>query len=208
LPLLYWLYASAVYEVSRSAMLRGIHGAAPLIAALVLAATALYPGHLIAPSRVHADVVPIGLEAIEHTASFAGSQRERALQLLQIAEQGLLPEDVRIGARAAGVVPYYTGFYTVDMWGLNDVYVAHEAESSEAVPAHRKAAPVAYLREKRLDMIEAEDGFVRPLQGLNLARYCRRDVRCLKAGPYVLLFETTLDPAAFARRFARFEILR
>lgn len=205
LPLLYWLYACAVFEVGRSAMLRRLHAAAPSTAAVVLALAAVYPGHLIAPSRVHAEVVPIGLEAIEHTARFAASQRERALQLLQLVEQGLLPDDVRIGARAAGVVPYFTRFYTVDMWGLNDAYVAHEVEPSEAVPAHRKAAPAAYLREKRLDMIEAEDGFIRPLQGLNLARYCRAEVRCVKAGPYVLLFETTLGPAAFAERFARFE---
>jgi arabinofuranosyltransferase len=207
LPLFYWLFASSLAEVARSSWLADRHRYAPIAAAVALAVFGTFPGRMISPARVQAEVVPIGLEAIEHTRAFAEGQRERALQMREIVEQGLLPDDLRIGTRAAGVFPYFTGFYTVDIWGLSDTFVAHEVEPTENVPAHRKEAPHSYLVEKRLDMIEAENGFVRPLEGFPVRTFCRGAVRCIKAGPYLLLFETTLGPLDFAKRFARFEIV-
>ena len=36
----------------------------------------------------------------------------------------ILPPDCRIGVTAAGAIPYYSGLYSVDMLGLNDIHIS------------------------------------------------------------------------------------
>ncbi len=35
------------------------------------------------------------------------------------------PADAVLAIHSAGIVPYYSGLYTIDMWGLNDLHIAH-----------------------------------------------------------------------------------
>jgi arabinofuranosyltransferase len=59
------------------------------------------------------------------------------------------PAGTTIATTAVGVIPYYSRMPTVDLLGLNDVYVAHEVPPTADRPGHRKAAPEEYVLARR-----------------------------------------------------------
>lgn len=63
------------------------------------------------------------------------------------------PEGAVVATGAAGIVPYVTGWRTVDMYGLVDEHIAHHAEFDPRMPAaHAKSDPV-YVLEQRPDYL-------------------------------------------------------
>jgi hypothetical protein len=60
--------------------------------------------------------------------------------------------DRTLAIDAAGLVPFYSGLYTIDMLGLCDQYVAHLPPSPHFVPGHSKYDP-EYLLARRPDLI-------------------------------------------------------
>jgi hypothetical protein len=82
--------------------------------------------------------------------------------------------DPIIAINAAGAIPYYSGFRTVDALGINDRFVAeHGNVAPEAFrrPGHRRAAPLAYLKLRGVNFIVGHPT-LRPLdqlQGSNAA---------------------------------------
>lgn len=57
---------------------------------------------------------------------------------------------------AVGAIPYYSRMETVDMWGLNDAYVARHGRpmsKSYRRPGHRLRAPVSYLEKRGVNLI-------------------------------------------------------
>ncbi|MEM8712217.1 MAG: hypothetical protein AAGG01_14805 [Planctomycetota bacterium] len=61
----------------------------------------------------------------------------------------------RMAITAAGTIPFDTDFWTLDMLGLNDAWIARNAASEGTRPGHRKHAPLEYLLEAELDVIVA-----------------------------------------------------
>jgi len=59
--------------------------------------------------------------------------------------------DASLATTAAGIVPYYSRLYTVDVLGLNDEWVAHNVPARGSRPGHTKSAPLSYLLEKQVD---------------------------------------------------------
>ncbi len=55
--------------------------------------------------------------------------------------------DVTIAVTAAGAIPYYAKLRTIDMFGLNDAWVARNGTVMGSRPGHQRAAPLSYLIE-------------------------------------------------------------
>jgi hypothetical protein len=64
-----------------------------------------------------------------------------------------MPEDASIATSAAGVIPYYSRLYTLDLLGLNDEWVAHNAKPRGNRPGHTKVAPLDYVLKKDIDLL-------------------------------------------------------
>jgi hypothetical protein len=60
---------------------------------------------------------------------------------------------VTLGAGACGAVPYYSELRTVDVLGLSDPWVARHGRQWERRPGHRRAAPLSYLVEQRVNLL-------------------------------------------------------
>ncbi len=70
--------------------------------------------------------------------------------------EDLLGSDPLLAAHAVGAIPYYSGLDTVDMWGLNDPWIARHGQTAPPIyqrPGHRRHATLAYLRERRVNLI-------------------------------------------------------
>jgi hypothetical protein len=66
----------------------------------------------------------------------------------------LFPErDVTIATTAAGAIPYYSMLPAVDMLGMNDAWVARNGEIIGPRPGHRRAATLAYLNERGVNLV-------------------------------------------------------
>ncbi len=50
------------------------------------------------------------------------------------------PPGATLATTAAGIVPYYSGLYTIDMLGLTDAYVARHGKRTAALPGHELSA--------------------------------------------------------------------
>ena len=58
-----------------------------------------------------------------------------------------------IATTAAGAIPFFAGLETVDMLGLNDVWVAHHGLAIGSVPGHQRRATATYLLERRVKLV-------------------------------------------------------
>jgi hypothetical protein len=46
-----------------------------------------------------------------------------------------------LAIRSAGIIPYYSGLHTIDMWGINDLHIGHKRMPDmgrERPPGHEK----------------------------------------------------------------------
>ncbi len=211
LPPIYWLFGCAVREIAMSPTLRRLGRATPSLAAAILVGLALLPIRLTLSEEGRESLRRLRIETIERTGHMGKLRMRQGQRLRSLIDQGLLPSDIRYATGFAGATPYYSGLYTIDLWGLNDVLVARQEKSFDLV-AHRKWAPAWYLEQQKVDMIEVWGGFVMPIErsadgAIALDERCARNVRCIRVGEYVAVFETALSEEEFARRFAVFEIL-
>jgi len=211
LPLIYWLFACAVREVAMSPYLRRLGRVTPSLAAAILVALALFPVRLTPSENGRESLRELKIETIERTGYLGELRIEQGHRLRSLIDDGLLAPDMRYATGFAGATPYYSGLYTIDLWGLNDVIVARQKKTSDIV-AHRKWAPAWYLKGKKVDMIEVWGGLVMPIErsadgAIVPCERCTGDVRCIRVGEYVVVFQTALSEERFAERFAAFEIL-
>jgi arabinofuranosyltransferase len=66
----------------------------------------------------------------------------------------LFPEGgVTLAATAAGAIPYYSKLPAVDMLGMNDAWVARNGAIIGPRAGHRRAAPLAYLNERGVNLV-------------------------------------------------------
>jgi arabinofuranosyltransferase len=63
------------------------------------------------------------------------------------------PSDASIATTAAGIIPYYSRLYTVDVLGLNDEWIAHNVKAHGNRPGHTKSAPLSYVLQKQVDYL-------------------------------------------------------
>jgi hypothetical protein len=60
--------------------------------------------------------------------------------------------DATLATTAAGIIPYYSGLYTIDMMGLTDAYVAHHGKRTASLPGHELAA-TEYVLDRKPDFV-------------------------------------------------------
>ena len=72
-----------------------------------------------------------------------------------------LPADTVLAVHAAGILPYYAGLETIDMWGLNDAHIARAPvdDLGSGIPGHERH-DYAYVLDRRPDLILPEQGLV------------------------------------------------
>lgn len=61
--------------------------------------------------------------------------------------------DVIIAITAAGAIPYYSHLTTVDMFGLNDPWVARHGAIVSSRPGHQRGATLQYLIQRKVNII-------------------------------------------------------
>ncbi|MBI5476090.1 MAG: hypothetical protein HY964_05060 [Ignavibacteriales bacterium] len=63
--------------------------------------------------------------------------------------------NVSIGVTAAGAIPYYSGLPSIDMYGLNDRYLARKGNLIGDTPGHQKMSSFDYLIERGVNLVIA-----------------------------------------------------
>ncbi len=63
------------------------------------------------------------------------------------------PANARLATTAAGALPFYAKRYTLDILGLNDLWIAHNVKPHGNRPGHTKAAPFNYLMDQKIDYL-------------------------------------------------------
>ncbi len=119
-------------------------GAKAWSAAAVLAALAL------AGARRPEVLEPrYGMQSVARMDSYVEAGRSAGLALKR-----LLPADTRISAELAGTVPYYSGLFAIDEWGLCDANVASRPSDPIGLNrrGHLKHATPQYLAERAVDL--------------------------------------------------------
>jgi hypothetical protein len=94
----------------------------------------------------------VGLRQEEH-ALFHRRITDCALDLRDLIDAGVFPQDTRIALHCIGVTPYMTRLWTLDRLGLCDAYVAHGPWAPGARGlAHGKQADPAYIASRGVDV--------------------------------------------------------
>lgn len=125
---------------------RGLRGA-PRWAAPAIAAAAV------------AWSVPHFLSMAHFADRFAGELQTRQMAGERLAE--ITPPETLIAVHAAGVLPFYAGRPTLDMWGLNDAHIARaEVDDFGKGTAGHERHDYAYVLSRAPDLILPERGLV------------------------------------------------
>jgi hypothetical protein len=88
------------------------------------------------------------MQSLWEMDSFVKVGREAGLRLKKV-----VPSDTIIATSLAGTVPYYSGLTTIDEFGLNDRFIAHEPSPERFVRGHVKHSSVDYLVERGVNLI-------------------------------------------------------
>ncbi len=92
---------------------------------------------------------------------FAEDLRDRQLVGQTLAQT--LPPDTLLAVHAAGILPYYAGLPTLDMWGLNDAHIARAEvdDLGEGIAGHERH-DYAYVLSREPAIILTEKDLVTP----------------------------------------------
>lgn len=153
-----------------------------------------------------------GVVSLAFEGEYARSRIKDGLFLRSLVLRGLLPQDLRIAVGGAGAVPYYSGLYTVDVRGLNDVAIAHQPLERRGIIAHEHMASFDYLKEKKVAIFDVLNRIVHDGNPASFPREVSNDryrgpLRCVRADGRYLLFATTLPEAEFRRVFENLPIV-
>jgi arabinofuranosyltransferase len=121
----------------------------------------------------------------------------------RIAE-GALPNDVVFATGAAGAVPFYTDWFTIDIHGLTDPVLARMPIEKPTAIAHERRATLEYLESRGVEMYDWRIRFIRKLpRALTSGEEERVGglYREIKLDGFYVGFVTFLDEEEFARRF-------
>jgi len=74
---------------------------------------------------------------------------------------------VVISVTAAGAIPYYSGLSTVDMFGLNDRWIARHGAFSGSRPGHVRGATLGYLVSRGVNIVIGHPLMLAPGRGVD-----------------------------------------
>jgi hypothetical protein len=127
--------------------------------------------------------------------------------LRSLVDKGILPDDIVISVQAAGALPYYTRWVTVDYFGLNDVNIAR-SKVRRRFWGHDRKASLEYLRQRKVAIFDKANSII--YEELPQTIYRGKGTgtwKCLKAGEHYLWFVTFLSKAEFESTFSNVEII-
>jgi hypothetical protein len=147
MPMLAVVLVFAVEAITSAIRARGLPRAVPALAGLLLLVglgvrTAQVDRWALEPGSEG------GVDRIGWLRMFEGQCRAIGLWLRDNA-----PPDASLATTAAGIIPYYSRLYTLDILGLNDEYIAHEVPARGNRPGHTKVAPERYILDKHIDYL-------------------------------------------------------
>ena len=64
-----------------------------------------------------------------------------------------LPRDTTLAVGGAGAIVYASRLWSLDTFGLNDLWIAHETPRTGDRPGHTKSAPEHYILKKKPDLL-------------------------------------------------------
>ena len=154
-----------------------------------------------------------GVSELASLVKYGRVRTEQGKFLRDAIDAGKLPADVVLGAGGVGAIPYYTEWETIDFRGLNDLEVARmPVGDRNATPGHERLAPIEYLWERGVEMLDADNMIVHDTPSTKLGGPLKYGGRQLMTRVYeldgkYLIFATNLSDEAFARRFPHLELL-
>jgi hypothetical protein len=209
LPFLALMFAEALARLAQlGASIPSAVGARLLATA---AAVELVATTQLGSYRPEAQKVRDRVASVDAVAAFTRHRGREALRLRELVEAGKVPRTLRIATGAAGILPWYTDLYTVDVLGLNDTEIAHSPVKQRGVVGHERLATRELLVRRGVALFDAANNlFWRgPLDALPRQSASRVDpgapLRCLRDGDRYLLFETTLSDVDFEATFGKLE---
>lgn len=138
---------------------RGVRGIVEALAAAGHGRVRLALGGLLVAALVGVQTVRVDREALK-VGSEAGVDSIGWLKMFAgqctaigrwLAENA--PPDASLATTAAGIIPYYSRLYTLDVLGLNDEWIAHSVPARGSRPGHTKSAPLDYILQKDIDYL-------------------------------------------------------
>ena len=101
-----------------------------------------------------------GMNDMKHFADRFAEDLVRRQAIGEFLAENLPPDKV-LAVHAAGILPYYTGLETIDMWGLNDAHIARAPvdDLGKGIAGHERH-DYAYVLSRRPDYILPERGLV------------------------------------------------
>ncbi len=114
-------------------------------------------GTILIGSWLHATtfVAHNGLDSIASLKAHLDGPKENWVKVGKVLNNlfaGQTPE-VIIATTAAGAIPYYSQLTTIDMYGLNDAWIANNGLTLGTRPGHQKYAPYKYLLYSGVNLI-------------------------------------------------------
>ena len=189
LPPFYWLLAEGIALIASVRKARRARRRVALVVSVGLALT-LWVSTYLGSGRPEARKTRHDIASIEEIRTYAERRAREGKFLRQLIEKGLLPHDIVLCVTGAGAVPYYSGLPTVDLYGMNDVRIAHMEISERGVIAHEKRGSSDYMRERSVEVFDRLNKLVYDVPVENQS--CPDNRGCwksIKVGKYYLNFK-------------------
>jgi arabinofuranosyltransferase len=202
-PLFYWLTAEGIGIVASAQRGRGRASRLALPAGAALALM-LWVTTYMGSRRPEAMVTRYDIASLEEIKAYAERRAWEGKCLRALIDRGLLPDDLLLCVTGAGAVPYYSGLPTLDLYGMNDVRIAHEKITERGVIAHEKRGSPAYMRERGVELFDRLNKLFAEAPVQN--EICPDNRGCWKSirvDGYFLNFVTFLPEPEYQSRFGR-----
>ncbi len=150
-PFLFILLAYIIYYLIGKLLIKSWL-AASLIAIAILSAASIY--HSLNFKYITKDK---SLDSIPALSSFYGKYGPFGWgRIGNRLKEDLAGTDAILAMDAVGAIPFYSGLKTIDMWGLNDPYIARYGQIAPKLylrPGHRRRATLDYLKQQKVNLI-------------------------------------------------------
>jgi arabinofuranosyltransferase len=205
-PPFYWLVSEGIGVMARMGA-RSRERRLAAGAAAVGIGLALWVTTYLGSERPEAKKTRYDIASIEEIRAYADRRVREGRFLRGLIEMGLLPDDLVLCVTGAGAVPYYSKLPTIDLYGMNDVAIAHQKITERGVIAHEKRGSPDYMRERGVEIFDRLNKLVCDVPVEN--QTCPDNRGCwksIKVGGHYLNFVTFLSDAEYDARFG--ELLR
>jgi len=164
----------AVSGDSKSGRRAAAFGVAAVAAALLL--TTLAGSRRPEAARTRDSIASLGT-----IRAYAEQRIGEGRKLREAIDRGVLPSDLKVAVTGAGALPYYTMWPMVDIYGLNDVTIAHQRVRTRSKIGHEQQPPPGYLLERGVVVVDVLNHLAFGTDPMRIAVRTKRAARIAKA---------------------------